>query len=242
MDMRKWEILGIIGVLGVLVGLPAAVFGYQGYREAQEGHNLAARPPSVVVPSGNAVSGRQVYLSKCGACHGQSGEGSVAGPDVRDMSVGAQFVYTWILDPSGVTPVATMPKIPLTEKEAADVTSYIMGLREGKTLADVAQPAKQEVAPTGGAASGDKAAQAGGASTGGGDAGKGKAVFTSKGCSACHGPGGEGTAAGPSLKGFPIDKVNAQVRTPKGKMPPFAPGQVSDSELVDLIAFLGTLK
>lgn len=241
MDMRKWEILGVIGVLGVMVGLPAAVFGYQGYREAQEGHNLAARPPSVMVAPGNAVDGRQVYVAKCGACHGQSGEGSVAGPDVRHMTVGAQFVYSWLLDPSGVTPIATMPKIPLTEKEAADVTAYVMGLPQGQTLADVAPPAKQEAAPSGGAASGEKASQAGG-STSAGDAGKGKAVFTGKGCGACHGAGGEGTAAAPGLKGFPADKLKAQVRTPKGKMPPFGPAQVSDSELDDLGAFLGTLK
>lgn len=242
MDMRKWEILAIMAVVGVLVGLPAAVFGYQGYREAQEGHDLAARPPSVVVPRGNADGGRQVFVSKCSACHGQVGEGSAAGPDIQRMSVGAQFVYTWLLDPSGVTPIATMPRIPLTEKEAADVTAYVMGLTEGKTLADIAPPVRQEASPAGAAAPGEKAAQTGGASSSGGDAGKGKAVFTSKGCSACHGSGGEGTGAAPSVKGFPADKLKDQVRAPKGKMPPFGPGQISDSELDDLGAFLGTLK
>lgn len=243
MDMRKWEILGILGVVGVLLVLPVAVFAYQGYRESREGPNQAARPPSLAAPAGNAVDGRQVFVSKCSACHGQVGEGSVAGPDIRNMSVGSQFVYSWILDPSGVTPIATMPRIPLTEKEAADVTAYVMGLREGKSLADITPPAKQEVAPVGGAASGEKASsQAGGASSAGGDAGKGKTFFTGKGCSACHGASGEGTAAGPSLKGIPTDKVKAQIRAPSGKMPPYGPSQVSDSEVDDLIAYLGTLK
>ncbi|MDP2937436.1 MAG: cytochrome c [Dehalococcoidia bacterium] len=242
MDMRKWETLGILGVVGVLLVLPVAVFAYQGYRESQEGPNQAARPPSLAAPVGNAVDGRQVYVNKCSACHGQVGEGSVAGPDIRNMSVGSQFVYTFILDPSGVTPIATMPKIPLTKKEAADVTTYVMGLREGKSLADVTLPAKQEVGPTGGPASGEKAAQAGAASSAGGNAGKGKTFFTGKGCSACHGASGEGTAAGPSLKGIPTDKVKAQIRAPSGKMPPYGPSQVSDSEVDDLIAYLGTLK
>ena len=236
-DLRKLEMLAIMSVIGVLVLLPAAVFAYQGYREAQDGGH-AARPPSVFVPPGDPVGGRQVYVSKCGACHGQSGEGSVAGPDIRNMSVGAQFVYSWILDPSGVTPIATMPRVPLTEKEAADVTAYVMGLPQGKTLADVA-PAQQEAAPTGGAASGEKTAEARAA---GGDAGKGKAVFANKGCGGCHGAGGEGTAAAPGLKGFPAEKLDSQVRAPKGKMPPFGPAQVSDSDLEDLKAFLGTLK
>ncbi|MDP2727226.1 MAG: c-type cytochrome [Dehalococcoidia bacterium] len=238
MDMRKWEILGIISVVAVLVGLPVAVFGYQGYREAQEGPGLAARPASVSVPAGDPAGGRQVYLGKCASCHGQVGEGSVAGPDITNMSVGALFVYAWILDPSGVTPIATMPKIPLTEKEAADVTTYVVGLKDGKTLADIV-PSQQKAAPPSGA--GGEAAKQTTSSTAG-DAAKGKIVFASKSCGACHGPNGEGTAAAPRLKGAPADAVKAQVRSPKGTMPAFGPGQISDSELQDLIAFMDTLK
>lgn len=231
MDMGKWEFLAMVGVVGVLLGLPAAVFGAQSYREAQERPGLASRPASLLPAGGDSVSGRQVFVGKCSACHGQVGEGSVAGPDIRNMSVGPQFVYAWIMDPSGVTPIATMPRVPLTEKEATDVTAYVMGLREGKTLADVVPP-RQE-AP----ASGEKAI-----SSAAGDAAKGKATFASKGCSACHGANGEGTVAAPSLKGFPADKLKDQVRGPKGKMPPFGTSQLSDSEIADLAAFVATLK
>ncbi len=236
MDMRKWEILGIIGVVAVLLVLPAAVWGYQGYREAQEGPGMGARPDSIGAPKGDPVSGYLVYDNKCSACHGKDAEGSAAAPDIRNMVIGAQFVYAWILDPLSVTSAATMPKVPLTEREAADVTAFVMGYRDGTAPAIVA--AAQKAASPATAAPAVQSAP--GAS--GGNAAKGKAVFTSKTCSACHGQNGHGTAAAPGVVGVSGAAVQKQVRTPSGKMPAYGTNQISDTDMADLIAFLETLK
>ncbi|MBI2304164.1 MAG: cytochrome c [Chloroflexi bacterium] len=73
------------------------------------------------------------------------------------------------------------------------------------------------------------------------DATSGKALFTSKGCNACHPDGKQG--AGPSLIGvtdrLSEDKIKQQIRDGGARMPPFP---MSDKELADLIAFLKTLK
>lgn len=247
MNMRNWEILAILGMIGVLLVLPVAVFAYQGYREAQEGPGMGARPPSAIVTPGDPVRGAELFGNDCSACHGKGGVGSAAAPDIRHMQAGAQFVYTWILDPAGVTPAATMPRIPLTEKQVADLTAYVMALKDGN--APVYTPPAQPQAPAPAApAAGEKAApSASGAgqsapAASGGDAAKGKIIFTSKGCIGCHGPDGKGTAAAPSLVGVSGDAVKKQLRTPKDKMPAFGPSMVSDSDMEDLIAFLSTLK
>ncbi|MDO8689193.1 MAG: c-type cytochrome, partial [Dehalococcoidia bacterium] len=228
--MRKWEILGTIGVAAVLLVLPAAVFGYQGYREAQEGPGMGARPASIAAPAGDPVSGYMVFENKCSACHGKNAEGSAVGPDIRNMAIGAQFVYAWILDPSGVTSAATMPKVPLTEKEAADVTAFVMSYRDGTASANIA--ASQKLAPPAKAAPAVQSAPG----APGGNAVNGKALFTGKTCSACHGQDGHGTAAAPGVVGISGDAVRKQLRTPSGKMPAFGTSQLSDTDMADLIA------
>lgn len=233
MSLQKLEILAILSMIGVLLVLPAASFAYQSYREAQEGSGLTARPPSVAVASGNLAGGKEVFSSSCAGCHGPVGQGSSAGPDIRHMSVGAQFVYTWILDPAGVTPIARMPRLPLTERQVADVTAYVMSLKDPnapvENIASSPEPPEAPPAVTKGSASSA-------------DAGTGKTIFNSKGCAGCHGPEGKGGPAGPAITGLSADAIQTQLRTPKAKMPAFGPAQVSDSDMGHLIAFLSALK
>jgi ubiquinol-cytochrome c reductase cytochrome b subunit len=79
-------------------------------------------------------------------------------------------------------------------------------------------------------------------------AAKGKAIFEAQSCNACHGDGGVGTAAGPSLAGvtakFSPDGVTQLLKHPTDKMT--AGGmptvEVPEEDLKALIAYLGSIK
>jgi len=72
-----------------------------------------------------------------------------------------------------------------------------------------------------------------------GNAQKGKDAFAVHMCATCHGPEGQG-AVGPSLAPPPraLPDFTRYVRQPAGKMPPFTPQAVSDTDLADIYAFL----
>lgn len=72
-----------------------------------------------------------------------------------------------------------------------------------------------------------------------GHAQKGKDAFAMYMCANCHGPEGQG-AVGPALAPPPRPLLDfaRYVRQPAGKMPPFTPQAVSDTDLADIYAFL----
>jgi len=79
----------------------------------------------------------------------------------------------------------------------------------------------------------------------------GKAVFEAQSCSACHGEGGEGTPAGPSLRGIgvtmPPETLASLLREPspamaEGGMVPLAPAEVPDADIEAIVAYLRSLK
>lgn len=63
----------------------------------------------------------------------------------------------------------------------------------------------------------------------------GQALFRDKGCATCHGQNAEGSSIAPALRGYTVQQVIKQVRTPLKMMPAFSQAQVTDGEL-DLIA------
>lgn len=76
------------------------------------------------------------------------------------------------------------------------------------------------------------------------DADKGKRLYATYGCYACHGYQGQGsTAAGPRIAPAPIptDAFLAYIRQPSGEMPPYTERVISDIELADIRAFLATI-
>lgn len=73
-----------------------------------------------------------------------------------------------------------------------------------------------------------------------GDAGRGKALYATQGCAACHGDSGQG-GAGPALPGHTEDQVRKQVRVPRGTMPAYAPAQMGDQQIADIAAFIKTM-
>lgn len=89
----------------------------------------------------------------------------------------------------------------------------------------------------GGSGSGSSGASGGGQAAG--NASAGQAVFQQN-CNSCHPGGNQGT--GPTIKGKPADTVRNKVRAGGGGMPAFTTAQVSDQQLSDLAAYVGTLK
>jgi mono/diheme cytochrome c family protein len=72
------------------------------------------------------------------------------------------------------------------------------------------------------------------------NAGAGQALYSKEGCENCHGPNGQGTAAGPRIAGTArqLPAFVAYVRKPTGTMPPQSAQVVSDRALADIFAFL----
>jgi mono/diheme cytochrome c family protein len=73
-----------------------------------------------------------------------------------------------------------------------------------------------------------------------GNAPNGEAAYAKTGCDGCHGPQGGGSAIAPSLvtSTLSIKDFIAQVRQPRGAMPPFSVQALSDASLTDIYAFV----
>jgi mono/diheme cytochrome c family protein len=84
---------------------------------------------------------------------------------------------------------------------------------------------------------------------GGGNAQNGKMLFADKGCSGCHGSDARGMSpvesptGGPRIAPPPLafPAFIDFVRNPSGKMVPFSPQDISDSQLADVYAYLQSL-
>lgn len=71
----------------------------------------------------------------------------------------------------------------------------------------------------------------------GGDAQKGKIVFSDMGCAGCHGAAGQGSL-GPPLKGKSASTIKKVVRSGREAMPSYDAASLSDADLMNIIAFL----
>jgi ubiquinol-cytochrome c reductase cytochrome c subunit len=75
-----------------------------------------------------------------------------------------------------------------------------------------------------------------------GNAENGKRLFETKACFACHGYVGQGSREGPRVAPpMPFSAFVAQLREPRGIMPPFKEAILSDQEAADIVAYLGSL-
>ena len=91
------------------------------------------------VPSGNAERGQALAQSVgCLGCH-ITDEAEAAqvplqrrhGPSLAGLGskVNQEFLFNWLKNPKHYWPESFMPNLRLTDREAADVTSYLMSLR-----------------------------------------------------------------------------------------------------------------
>ena len=75
-----------------------------------------------------------------------------------------------------------------------------------------------------------------------GDAQRGKELFVKTGCYQCHGYEAQGASTGPRLGPDPVafTRFMAYVRKPTAEMPPYTTKVLSDTQLADIYAFVGS--
>jgi ubiquinol-cytochrome c reductase cytochrome c subunit len=75
-----------------------------------------------------------------------------------------------------------------------------------------------------------------------GNAENGKRLFDTKACFACHGYVGQGSREGPRVAPpMPFPAFVAQLREPRGIMPPYKEAILTDQEAADIVAYLASL-
>lgn len=77
-----------------------------------------------------------------------------------------------------------------------------------------------------------------------GDPARGKATYMKDMCWTCHATDGHGSQYGPRLAPAPMpwEGFEKQLRHPRSSMPPYAAKFVSDQDLGDIHAYLGSIK
>ncbi len=76
-----------------------------------------------------------------------------------------------------------------------------------------------------------------------GDAKEGYRLFTTYGCSLCHGVQGQGGGRIPHLAPSPLPReaIETQLRTPRGRMPNYSAVVLNEAQVDDIVAYLHTI-
>jgi len=121
------------------------------------------RPLPAPTTPGDAAAGKTLFHDRgCLGCHSMSRdqlEQNWHGPELSKVGskVSAQWIHDWLLDPKKYYPTTAMPNLRLTDKEAWDITAYLLqgkdaeweGLPEPKADdAILDQIAVEYIAPT----------------------------------------------------------------------------------------------
>jgi mono/diheme cytochrome c family protein len=73
---------------------------------------------------------------------------------------------------------------------------------------------------------------------------EGKRLYLAYGCYGCHGTTGAGGGiAGPKLapNPLPLEGIRSKLRTASGRMPVYAPSNLKDSEIADIVTYLQSI-
>lgn len=81
--------------------------------------------PATVAAAGDPSKGEAIFSANCASCHGAAGAGGGVGPSLKGEKSrkDTAAAIVWIKNP-----MAPMPKLypsPLSEKDVADVASYV---------------------------------------------------------------------------------------------------------------------
>jgi ubiquinol-cytochrome c reductase cytochrome c subunit len=85
--------------------------------------------PSATVAAGSASAGAAVFSANCASCHGAGGKNGQVGPQLAGVGLKAGQVAYMVRNPQGVDKTSGMPKLPLTDKQVADVSAYVASLK-----------------------------------------------------------------------------------------------------------------
>jgi cytochrome c oxidase cbb3-type subunit III len=88
-----------------------------------------AKLPSAKVAPGNASAGSVVFSTNCASCHGEGGKNGQVGPSLAGIGIKPGQVAYMIRNPQAVDKDSSMPKLPLTDKQVADVAAYVASLK-----------------------------------------------------------------------------------------------------------------
>ncbi len=181
--------------------------------------------------STNTSGGKQLFVSKCGVCHTLADAGTTAkvGPDLDSAfasgrsqgfseSTIRQVVRDQIHFPSparGAEGFPVMPADLVTGSDAAAVAAYVSSV--AGTGAAPSPPPPPSPSPSPAPPPSPPPTTTGGTTTApappsGGDATKGKSLYSSLGCSSCHSLDGS-SGVGPTFKGL----YDSQVKLTTGK-------------------------
>ncbi|GAC1422853.1 MAG: hypothetical protein NVSMB5_16480 [Candidatus Velthaea sp.] len=85
----------------------------------------AASSPGGGMAAGDAAHGKQIFAANCASCHGASGTEGGVGPSLKNEKSrkNTAAAIAWIKNPQ-----PPMPKLfpsPLSEKDVADVASFV---------------------------------------------------------------------------------------------------------------------
>ncbi len=110
----------------------AATMASSGTMMAAQANSLPiplAKLPAAKVAPGNATAGAAVFTANCASCHGAGGKNGQVGPTLAGAGLKAGQVAYMIRSPQGVDKSSGMPKLPLTDKQVADVAAYVASLK-----------------------------------------------------------------------------------------------------------------
>jgi len=85
--------------------------------------------PVATVAAGNATAGAAVFAANCASCHGAGGKNGQVGPQLAGVGLKPGQVAYMVRNPQGVDKDSGMPKLPLTDKQVADVAAYVASLK-----------------------------------------------------------------------------------------------------------------
>ena len=171
---------------------------------------------------GNIERGRRLFLVGCASCHGQSGEGTAQGPDLRGVgAASADFQLSTGRMPNTAPDRQSVTKrSPYTRREIDDLVAYVASLGPGPPIPDVNDPP--------------------------GDLQEGGELYLDN-CAACHSASGNGGALSvgrdaPTVHGATQVEVGEAIRTGPGNMPVFGPGTFTRQQVNSIVRYVEYLK
>ena len=186
------------------------------------------------------TKGAEIFRSHCLACHGKTGD-NIPGKNLRRTPMEESILAKVI---SRGRPGTAMPAFgneeggSLKKFEVTDVATFIRNWDQSLFESAAAHlPPKTAPSPGPALLAPAAASRAISLAAPGGNAQKGKTVYSNMGCAGCHGDKGQGDSA-PSLKGKSAATIKKVVRSGRDAMPSFDAASLSDADLMNIIAFL----
>lgn len=211
-------------------------------------------------PSNDSRAGKLLYVKRnCASCHQAENKGGTLGPPLDGIggARGEQFITAHLLDPEkqmlefpnlfgGRSNI--MPHLGITMKEAKLLSAYLLTLPEPQngflvsSHPKIDAPSKEhsEVKIV------DKPATANGATANGADSiSKGRALFLSRGCAACHTVDCGPSRFGPRLEGISSRRTQQELeealRSGYDEPEMIRTLHLSSAEMQNIIDFLNSL-